>query len=615
MRIIIHLIWGIKEGFIGGTERFVLDLAKGLKEKGSDVFIVCSNINKEIQIEGIKVLGSVPKQYINKIARYGYANENFFKNEIIGKKFTQASIQRFSKYVSDQLKEFDADIFFLNSFMYSTFLEKNLPLKRFIVTNHETPEELENYWGEHAFEVFQKAIHLKECVLKDIKILATPAAFYANLFSKLLKRDVVHIPFGIDLLKFSGVARSRELKKEYCKENETLILLPARFDIRQKGHDIALQALSIVKKQGYHFKAVFTGYDKDAYEKNRSILDDLLKKTGLESNIILTKFNHILDAFAICDFVVLPERFASYGLALSESLALGIQTILTPIPSYKEIALGYSHAHIIENFSPKTLAKAIIQLIKAGHSINSSEGQRFRGNNDVKKCVNRYYIQSRAILLKCVLFDMDGVIVDSERHWATVEYDFLKSHIPSWNKEYHKKIIGRSINDLYLYLKDIHKLHLQKEVFMKEYAKIGKEIYENKVMLSHHIIDLLERLKSCGIIMGICSSSPRVWIDIILKRFRLKKYFKYSLSAEEIVTKSKPAPDIYLHALKEIGFDRDSCFVIEDSENGVLSAKNAKLFCVGYRNVYNAEQSLESADIIIDDLLKLTDGNLRIFRG
>ncbi len=96
MRILIHVPWGLQNGFVGGAERFVLDLAKGLKEKVNDAFIVCSNLKKETRVEGIQVLGRVPAEYKDKINLYGYANENFFKNEIIGAKFSEESTLRFS---------------------------------------------------------------------------------------------------------------------------------------------------------------------------------------------------------------------------------------------------------------------------------------------------------------------------------------------------------------------------------------------------------------------------------------------------------------------------------------------------------------------------------------
>ena len=81
MRVLLHTQWGLKENFVGGTERFVINLAKGIKKRGDEAFVVCSNLEDLILVEGVQVYGMVPLEYRDKIMEYGYANEHFFKNE------------------------------------------------------------------------------------------------------------------------------------------------------------------------------------------------------------------------------------------------------------------------------------------------------------------------------------------------------------------------------------------------------------------------------------------------------------------------------------------------------------------------------------------------------
>jgi len=612
MKILIHSAWGIQPDFVGGTERFILDLAKGFQKKGAEVFIVCSNLQEEIEIEGVRVIGIIPKKYKRLIIKYGYANEKFFKQEIICEPFSIDSIKRFSQYVSQQLESFDVDVVILNSFLYSAFLNNSLPLNKMIVINHESPKELLNYWGNNAFEILVKTIKLKSSTLRKIKILAVPSKYYARLFSRTFNLQVIPIPLGINTEKFSKYTLDKKLRTKYCSKYETLILLPARFDIKQKGHDIALRALSVVKKKNYRFKVIFTGYDQEAYSQNKKILDKLLKKYDLKNEVILTKFKNILEAFSICDFVISPERFASYGIAISESLALGIPTIVSPIPSYKEITEGYKHAYVTKKNSSEYLEKEIISLMENKFKNNPIEGKRFRENNDFQKCVDIYYLKCKSLHLKGIIFDMDGVIVNSEYHWEHAEGQYLKSLIPSWNKYKQTKIIGFGQKDLYNYLNLIYNLQVPRKDFFNEYNSMAKEIYLKKVVLSPYFKKLINKAKTSKIILGLASSSSRLWINMVLSRFKLGD-FNYSISAEEINGASKPSPEIYLNTLKKLNLNQNSCIVIEDSKNGVISAKNAGLYCIGYRNGYNDSQDFSSADIIIQDFSELLEGKLKIF--
>jgi HAD superfamily hydrolase (TIGR01509 family) len=110
---------------------------------------------------------------------------------------------------------------------------------------------------------------------------------------------------------------------------------------------------------------------------------------------------------------------------------------------------------------------------------------------------------------------------------------------------------------------------------------------------------LLYALNSKNIPVALASSSPTSWINIMLDRFSLRDSFKVVVSADELVGQGKPSPAIYLLTATRLGVSSDRCIAIEDSKNGVLSAKNAGMFCIGFRNGFNEEQDLSRADIII----------------
>jgi len=204
-----------------------------------------------------------------------------------------------------------------------------------------------------------------------------------------------------------------------------------------------------------------------------------------------------------------------------------------------------------------------------------------------------------------VIFDMDGVIVDSEIHWKTVEGYFLKSVIPTWSSSDQDKIIGIGVHDLYTLLSSEYGLQKTEEQFLELYQEMANEIYGQKVSLLAGFSGLLAMLNKYHIPIALASSSPRSWIDIMLDRFNLRAAFKAVVSADELKGEGKPSPAIYLLTAKRLGVSPAACIAIEDSKNGVHSAKNAGMFCIGLRNGFNEEQDLSRADMIISSFAEL----------
>ena len=201
--------------------------------------------------------------------------------------------------------------------------------------------------------------------------------------------------------------------------------------------------------------------------------------------------------------------------------------------------------------------------------------------------------------MNAVIFDMDGVIVDSEIHWKTLEGYFLQSLIPTWTSADQDKIIGLGVHDLYTLLISQYGLQKTKQQFLELYQEMANKIYGQKVSLIAGFSDLLTTLNKNNIPVALASSSPRSWINIMLRRFGLQASFRVVVSADELEGEGKPSPAIYLLTAQRLGVSPTSCIAIEDSKNGVLSAKNAGMFCIGFRNGFNEEQDLSKADMII----------------
>jgi len=210
--------------------------------------------------------------------------------------------------------------------------------------------------------------------------------------------------------------------------------------------------------------------------------------------------------------------------------------------------------------------------------------------------------------IKAVLFDMDGVVVDSERYFPVLERYWFETLIgKEWRDADEVNITGRSASDIYNVLKIQYNLVIDKDSFLKQYEEIAREVYEKRCNLAQNFVDVVDRLRENRLKIVMVSSSPYAWIGMMLKRFKIREKFDRIISADEINGRGKPFPDIYLYSAKILNLNPEDCVAIEDSKNGIASAKNAKMPCIGFRNGINENQDLNMADKIIYDLKEILD--------
>lgn len=204
-------------------------------------------------------------------------------------------------------------------------------------------------------------------------------------------------------------------------------------------------------------------------------------------------------------------------------------------------------------------------------------------------------------MIKAVIFDMDGVIVDSEPVHFQVERALFADLGIELSRKMHDAFVGTTPEAMWGELK--RKYGFAESIEEMEAARVRRirEAFENgEVRLVKGCVDLIKRLHFEKFRLGLASSSPREHIDAVLQRFDLVQFFDVVLSGEE-VSNGKPAPDIFLEAAKRLGVDAAECLVIEDSRNGVSAAKAAGMKCVGFQNPASGEQDLSKADEIIED--------------
>ena len=198
--------------------------------------------------------------------------------------------------------------------------------------------------------------------------------------------------------------------------------------------------------------------------------------------------------------------------------------------------------------------------------------------------------------MKAVIFDMDGVIVDSEAQWKAVEAEFFRETVPGWKDADNDRITGLGVEDLHRFLVKEFDLTMGKVEFLAHCDVSARKVYRDRVDCSEGFLDLARHLKHRGIRTAIASSSPERWIKIVVERFELSPLLDTIVSADDVGGKTKPLPDIYLEAAARLNMPPGECLAIEDSSIGLLSAKRAGMKVAAFRTAHNEGQDMSTAD-------------------
>jgi HAD superfamily hydrolase (TIGR01509 family) len=149
-------------------------------------------------------------------------------------------------------------------------------------------------------------------------------------------------------------------------------------------------------------------------------------------------------------------------------------------------------------------------------------------------------------------------------------------------------------------------LNVHPEDLVKSKRKHFKEIFDNDqgFQMIDGALDLIKNLVSNNITLILASSASMTNINRIFQKFDLDKFFKAKISGADL-KESKPNPEIFIKAAKLSGYSKKHCIVIEDSTNGIIAAKSAGIFCVGYNSVNSKNQNYDMADLEILNLREI----------
>ena len=204
--------------------------------------------------------------------------------------------------------------------------------------------------------------------------------------------------------------------------------------------------------------------------------------------------------------------------------------------------------------------------------------------------------------VKCVIFDMDGVIIDSEEIHKKAYFETFVSIGVDVSEDLYKTLTGSSTINAFQKLVAHFDLDLNPEDLVLNKRKRYVNFFENDPTL-HLVKGVEELIKHChkkGLTLVLASSSAMVNIDRVFNRFDLNQYFTAKISGADL-TASKPHPEIFEKAAVLGNTPKENCIVIEDSDNGIQAANDAGIFVFGYKNPMAADQTLENADFVIDN--------------
>ena len=210
-------------------------------------------------------------------------------------------------------------------------------------------------------------------------------------------------------------------------------------------------------------------------------------------------------------------------------------------------------------------------------------------------------------MLKTVIFDMDGVIIESEPLHHYAYHSMFKDVNVDMNDSLYESFTGKSTINVCKQVCDIFNLKENPEYLVSLKRKHFDDVFNNSADfdLIEGVLDLIKDLHSNGVTLVLASSATMPSIERIFNRFNLNPYFIAKLSGADL-KQSKPHPEIFINAVKASGFKADECMVIEDSTNGIEAAKGAGVFCIGFDSFHSKNQDYSKADKVIANFKEIT---------
>lgn len=372
MKIAIISPWTVSDTAVGGTERFVIDLAESLKNLGNEIYVYMlsgkSYTKNEINYININILG-----------KDGYIEEKTLI-DMYGSFSSEKSYVKLANSLEESINIQKYDLIQLNSLLFL----KAFKNKKRIFTIHTNPFEFCMAFGENSFKTM---INIMKNEKNEFTYYVTPSIFYKKNYEELINLHINFIPHAIDINRIKKDVNIDEIYKKY-KINKAFrhILLPSRLEPMQKRPMLFMNAFAKIDiEKRNRFEVICTGID-DQYKVYVNEIETYCKENGIRLKLI--RFDYMYEAYSIADLVILPSQSESFGYSALESLTSGIPTILNAIPTYMEISKGSKNSYIFNN-TEKALLNELKEVIKSDlkRVIQSNEWQN---KYDLQRFGERY---------------------------------------------------------------------------------------------------------------------------------------------------------------------------------------------------------------------------------
>src|SRR5262249_11474497 len=205
-----------------------------------------------------------------------------------------------------------------------------------------------------------------------------------------------------------------------------------------------------------------------------------------------------------------------------------------------------------------------------------------------------------------VVFDLDGVLIDSEQVWNAAREQLVRERGGTWDERATADMMGMSSKEWSQYMHDRLGVPMTPDEINDDVVRRVASIYEEGLPLLPHAVETVRELAARWP-LGLGSSSNRPLIELVLERAGLAKCFTAVVSSEE-VERGKPAPDVYLAVARALGIDPKDCVAIEDSTNGIKSAVAAGMRTIAVPNPHfpPADEVLAMAAAVVPSLAEIT---------
>jgi HAD superfamily hydrolase (TIGR01509 family) len=209
-------------------------------------------------------------------------------------------------------------------------------------------------------------------------------------------------------------------------------------------------------------------------------------------------------------------------------------------------------------------------------------------------------------VIQAVVFDMDGLLLDSEQVWDEVREELARQRGGRWHADAQRDMMGMSSPEWSRYMHDVIGLAESPAEISAEVVRRLEARYRERLPLIDGAVEAVERLAAQWP-LGLASSSNRELIDLALNVSGLARHFRVTVSSEEVEA-GKPAADVYLEAARRLEVEPAACAAVEDSHNGIRSAKAAGMRVVAIPNPHfpPGADALALADVVLGSLAELT---------